>query len=119
MPPDIPAAKLRPVRPSTTTTPPVMYSQQWSPAPSITAMAPELRTAKRSPARSEEHTSELQSLTNLVCRLLLEKKNRIPSPQKRLLRGSWFSRRRSGRPAPPLPHGFLRPLRDTLASQLP
>src|SRR5262249_61873426 len=30
-------------------------------------MAPEFR-------RSEEHTSELQSLTNLVCRLLLEKK---------------------------------------------
>src|SRR5258706_4755542 len=28
--------------------------------------------------RSEEHTSELQSLTNLVCRLLLEKKNNIP-----------------------------------------
>src|SRR5438046_3910228 len=28
-----------------------------------------------SAARSEEHTSELQSLTNLVCRLLLEKKN--------------------------------------------
>src|SRR5438046_6673226 len=27
-----------------------------------------------SPPRSEEHTSELQSLTNLVCRLLLEKK---------------------------------------------
>ena len=27
------------------------------------------------PDRSEEHTSELQSLTNLVCRLLLEKKN--------------------------------------------
>src|SRR5438046_6941783 len=26
------------------------------------------------PWRSEEHTSELQSLTNLVCRLLLEKK---------------------------------------------
>src|SRR5438093_9175296 len=26
--------------------------------------------------RSEEHTSELQSLTKLVCRLLLEKKNR-------------------------------------------
>src|SRR6202023_1483160 len=25
-------------------------------------------------AQSEEHTSELQSLTNLVCRLLLEKK---------------------------------------------
>src|SRR5258706_10446749 len=29
------------------------------------------RAAKQ---RSEEHTSELQSLTNLVCRLLLEKK---------------------------------------------
>src|SRR2546425_9907602 len=28
-------------------------------------------------ARSEEHTSELQSLAYLVCRLLLEKKNRI------------------------------------------
>src|SRR5262249_62040893 len=27
--------------------------------------------------RSEEHTSELQSLTNLVCRLLLEKKKHI------------------------------------------
>src|SRR5438046_7211273 len=26
------------------------------------------------PSRSEEHTSELQSLTNLVCRLLLENK---------------------------------------------
>src|SRR5262249_57029684 len=29
-------------------------------------------------SRSEEHTSELQSLTNLVCRLLLEKKNTTP-----------------------------------------
>src|ERR1019366_2406554 len=31
-------------------------------------------------ARSEEHTSELQSLTNLVCRLLLEKKQDTPAP---------------------------------------
>src|SRR5437016_13739857 len=31
------------------------------------------RQGPRAP-RSEEHTSELQSLTNLVCRLLLEKK---------------------------------------------
>src|SRR5262249_16342344 len=30
------------------------------------------------PGRSEEHTSELQSLTNLVCRLLLEKKKTRP-----------------------------------------
>src|SRR5258706_3436276 len=28
-------------------------------------------------SRSEEHTSELQSLTNLVCRLLLEKKKTV------------------------------------------
>src|SRR2546427_9103768 len=31
-----------------------------------------------SPTRSEEHTSELQSQSNLVCRLLLEKKNSHP-----------------------------------------
>src|SRR5256885_8853920 len=30
--------------------------------------------------RSEEHTSELQSPCNLVCRLLLEKKNNTPRP---------------------------------------
>src|SRR2546430_8206381 len=30
--------------------------------------------------RSEEHTSELQSQSNLVCRLLLEKKNKYNSP---------------------------------------
>src|SRR5260370_3734488 len=35
--------------------------------------------------RSEEHTSELQSHLNLVCRLLLEKKNKQrPSPSKRV-----------------------------------
>src|SRR5690606_41869328 len=32
---------------------------------------------KRLRNRSEEHTSELQSRENLVCRLLLEKKNRV------------------------------------------
>src|SRR3989454_7623127 len=35
----------------------------------------ELRVAVRGP-RSEEHTSELQSPCNLVCRLLLEKKKK-------------------------------------------
>src|SRR2546430_11488548 len=34
------------------------------------------RRAKRSSVRSEEHTSELQSQSNLVCRLLLEKKKK-------------------------------------------
>src|SRR5437016_10341680 len=33
-------------------------------------------THRNSSGRSEEHTSELQSLTNLVCRLLLEKKKK-------------------------------------------
>src|SRR5687767_15492071 len=42
--------------------------------------------AERGRARSEEHTSELQSLAYLVCRLLLEKKNerlrlRPPGPR--------------------------------------
>src|SRR2546430_11463318 len=37
--------------------------------PESTSGPPEL------PGRSEEHTSELQSQSNLVCRLLLEKKN--------------------------------------------
>src|SRR5438046_5244121 len=41
-------------------------------------------TAEGQYSRSEEHTSELQSLTNLVCRLLLEKKNckRTSEPPK-------------------------------------
>src|SRR3712207_7348036 len=38
------------------------------------ASAPEVRTA----LRSEEHTSELQSRQYLVCRLLLEKKKKLP-----------------------------------------
>src|SRR5258706_11080552 len=36
--------------------------------------------------RSEEHTSELQSLTNLVCRLLLEKKKKNRYNTKHRLR---------------------------------
>src|SRR5947208_4671765 len=35
------------------------------------------------PARSEEHTSELQSPDHLVCRLLLEKKNSLNASQTR------------------------------------
>src|SRR5260221_6996639 len=34
------------------------------------------RSGKRSEGRSEEHTSELQSHSDLVCRLLLEKKKK-------------------------------------------
>src|SRR5687767_15411212 len=42
---------------------------------------PNSRACSRSklPGRSEEHTSELQSLAYLVCRLLLEKKKMIRS----------------------------------------
>src|SRR5256885_6904915 len=36
-----------------------------------------LRDKRDAVARSEEHTSELQSPCNLVCRLLLEKKKKI------------------------------------------
>src|SRR5256885_4211035 len=47
--------------------------------------------------RSEEHTSELQSPCNLVCRLLLEKKkNRLHAPRK--------------------PHTKFLPLRSSTAS---
>src|SRR5437870_10402150 len=37
--------------------------------------------------RSEEHTSELQSRGHLVCRLLLEKKNKRP---RQICRASWL-----------------------------
>src|SRR5260370_19235918 len=51
-----------------------------SPAPARPAPSPSAHTRRQpdagphKPARSEEHTSELQSHLNLVCRLLLEKK---------------------------------------------
>src|SRR5574341_1839324 len=40
------------------------------------------RQRHRPGARSEEHTSELQSPTNLVCRLLLEKKKKTQRAQQ-------------------------------------
>src|SRR5258706_8429672 len=46
--------------------------------------APPPRSCRRS--RSEEHTSELQSLTNIVCRLLLAKKTPTPALRFRPLR---------------------------------
>src|SRR5688572_33005074 len=45
--------------------------------PSLAASFPiALVPAGRAASRSEEHTSELQSQSNLVCRLLLEKKKK-------------------------------------------
>src|SRR2546430_7152215 len=43
--------------------------------------------------RSEEHTSELQSQSNLVCRLLLEKKKLMPSQEASTTRTSLSSYR--------------------------
>src|SRR5256885_5733515 len=49
-----------------------------SPAPASDAWLDQLKGKHRQlfDARSEEHTSELQSPCNLVCRLLLEKKKK-------------------------------------------
>src|SRR5262249_30074310 len=48
----------------------------WTPAstPSLWRTGGSCAAGPTPTPRSEEHTSELQSLTNLVCRLLLEKK---------------------------------------------
>src|SRR5256885_5473067 len=53
-----------------------------------------IRTALRHlRSRSEEHTSELQSPCNLVCRLLLEKKKTSTSARHRLPRPTSYSKR--------------------------
>src|SRR5256885_6295264 len=44
--------------------------------PSFSSLSRSLRKASNRAPRSEEHTSELQSPCNLVCRLLLEKKKK-------------------------------------------
>src|SRR5258705_11609934 len=55
--------------------PPVVPLSRYSTAARISALASSLSTK----FRSEEHTSELQSLRHLVCRLLLEKKKKYIS----------------------------------------
>src|SRR2546430_5930864 len=66
-------------------------SQEFFPPGSPSAVR---RKSVMPPWRSEEHTSELQSQSNLVCRLLLEKKK-----QRRC--------RRAGAPPLPLPLAIL------------
>src|SRR2546430_11900147 len=44
---------------------------------SSSSSIPPARSQASSVSRSEEHTSELQSQSNLVCRLLLEKKKNV------------------------------------------
>src|SRR5262249_61328743 len=72
-----------PRSPPSTATPATQYQRLFHLVPSAysrplatLAMCSRARVRR---GRSEEHTSELQSLTNLVCRLLLEKKNTIYS----------------------------------------
>ena len=56
-PPVMPAPRFQPTGPVTTMVPPVMYSQQWSPVLSTTAVAPELRTPNRSPTPPATNSS--------------------------------------------------------------
>src|SRR5260370_30090615 len=54
-----------------------------SPIPSYSSR-PRASSKKSQVTRSEEHTSELQSHLNLVCRLLLEKKKKIKQRNKQV-----------------------------------
>src|SRR5256885_2830986 len=63
----------------------------WRPASAAFSCTATWPTTTRSPPsspRSEEHTSELQSPCNLVCRLLLEKKK--TTPHQRLIKLKLF-----------------------------
>src|SRR5438034_2540544 len=61
--------------------------RSWFPSPLDSPNSRSLRIGSR-PFRSEEHTSELQSHSDLVCRVLLEKKkkykqtNQVHAPQQ-------------------------------------
>src|SRR5690606_41185772 len=63
---------------SDTPAPPIRRTS--CPKPRWTTSSTSSGVTSVSPARSEEHTSELQSRENLVCRLLLEKKNSTLHP---------------------------------------
>src|SRR5256885_9574581 len=69
-----------------------------SPVPPLRRAGWEFKT----PKRSEEHTSELQSPCNLVCRLLLEKKKK-----KRYCRAWFFVATRYGADLTDCPAYFL------------
>src|SRR5437899_7615214 len=49
--------------------------------PELLVVGAAVAAAPAAPKRSEEHTSELQSLRHLVCRLLLEKKKMMTSDE--------------------------------------
>src|SRR5260370_22315558 len=70
--------------------PPFHHAAWWSKAaatPTVAGATTILATTNADSSdcwRSEEHTSELQSHLNLVCRLLLEKKKKKPNQKKYL-----------------------------------
>src|SRR5690242_20851369 len=84
-------------------------------------------------SRSEEHTSELQSHVNLVCRLLLEKKNSVPiNPSQRVkifspdgpvernqVAGSGYSRVHLTRHTRLLTHSHVEPERNVVVNCSP
>src|SRR5437588_9178266 len=58
------------------TTPRKTSARPRAPSPAGTPMTTRAASRMSSSVRSEEHTSELQSHSDLVCRLLLEKKKK-------------------------------------------
>src|SRR5256885_8279933 len=54
-----------------------LFRSKIPPNPELGILTPEQLMDAIEARRSEEHTSELQSPCNLVCRLLLEKKNKL------------------------------------------
>src|SRR5262249_59758004 len=59
-------------------------AEKASTRPARVRLSQYVRVRRSAATRSEEHTSELQSLTNLVCRLLLEKKKTATDAQPNL-----------------------------------
>src|SRR5260221_8492443 len=65
------------------------HAARWRARGQAPGASDQAASARRRGGRSEEHTSELQSHSDLVCRLLLEKKKKTLHPQtliKRRLR---------------------------------
>src|SRR3712207_7884484 len=73
----LPVSTGRACSPRTGTGPPPTTAACSSTCPGAATASP---STSRTPSRSEEHTSELQSRQYLVCRLLLEKKQNNFSP---------------------------------------
>src|SRR5256885_12880216 len=69
-------------------------------------LSPRIQGHARPGRRSEEHTSELQSPCNLVCRLLLEKKKRSYVSRASCLHDTWDDLRESC-PARPACHCYM------------